>query len=110
MRYLVCLGFGGSVRYHVLSEFDSADSVRIDSCIRVHCLVLMFHFGVMLVVEGRVVVVVLENVVFERIVVGVVVVVDQLVKRMVFAVLSGKIGLVSRKILLGRGRSTLADP
>ena len=39
-----------------------------------------------------------------------VVVVDQLVKRMVFAVHCLEIGLVSRKILLVLGRSTLADP
>ena len=88
---------------------------RTETCIHVHwsvlmfCLVLVFDVVVLVVVDVR------ENEVYVNIDivvirVAVVDIVDQLVKRMVFAVLSGKIGLVSRKILLGRGRSTLADP
>ena len=70
---------------------------------------------VMVVVLENVVIVVSRNVVIRDVgilvvVVVDVVVVDQLVKRLIFAVLSGRIWLLSQKILLLNCRSLLADP
>ena len=102
---------------------DSDSFVGVESCIRVHCSVLMSRFVGMIVAFVLVMVVVLENVVIVVsrnvvirdvgilvVVVVDVVVVDQLVKRLIFAVLSGRIWLLSQKILLLNCRSLLADP